>query len=81
MAITRPKKPLDPDASAEAFVKGAPDAARKGVKKGKKEQITITIAPDLLEKVDEHATQRGQSRAATINLAIWEFVSRGGVAN
>lgn len=72
MAITRPKTP-----SADAFVQGAPDAARKGVRKGKKEQITLTITPDLLAKVDEYAAQRGQSRAAMINMAIFEFVNRG----
>lgn len=73
MAITRPKLP-----SVEDFVKGAPDAARKGVRKGKKEQITLTIAPELLVRLDEFASQRGQSRAAMINMAIFEFVSRGG---
>lgn len=73
MAITRPKVP-----SADAFVQGAPDAPRKGVRKGKKEQITLTIAPDLLAKVDDYAAQRGQSRAAMINMAIFEFVNRGG---
>lgn len=71
MAITRPKAP-----SADAFVQGAPDAVRKGVRKGRKEQITLTIAPDLLAKVDDYAARRGQSRAAMINMAIFEFVSR-----
>ena len=75
MAITRPKAP-----SADTFVQGAPDAPRKGVRKGKKEQITLTIAPDLLAKVDDYAAQRGQSRAAMINMAIFEFVNRGGAA-
>ena len=71
MAITRPKAP-----SADAFVQRAPDAARKGVRKGRKEQITLTITPDLLAKVDDYAARRGQSRAAMINMAIFEFVSR-----
>ena len=71
MAITRPKTP-----SADAFVQGAPDAARKGVRKGRKEQITLTITQDLLAKVDDYAARRGQSRAAMINMAIFEFVSR-----
>ena len=75
MAITRPKA-----SSADAFVQGAPDAPRKGVRKGKKEQITLTIAPDLLAKVDDYAAQRGQSRAAMINMAIFEFVNRGRAA-
>ena len=71
MTITRPAKPK----TTEAFIAGAPDAAsRKGVKRGKKEQITLTIAPDMLEKVDALAERMGQSRAAVINMAIFRLV-------
>lgn len=70
MAITKPK-PKTPD----EFVAGAPDApARKGVRRGKKEQITLTLAPDLREKVDDLARRMGQSRAAVINLAIFRLI-------
>jgi Ribbon-helix-helix protein, copG family len=69
MAITRPR-PKTPD----EFV-AAPDApARKGVRRGRREQITLTLAPELLEKVDVLADRMGQSRAATINLAILRLV-------
>jgi predicted transcriptional regulator len=34
----------------------------------------LTIAPDLLAKVDEMAERMGQSRAALINLAIYRVV-------
>ena len=44
--------------------------------RGRKEQITLTIAPDLLAKVDEIATRMGQSRAALINRAIYELAER-----
>jgi Ribbon-helix-helix protein, copG family len=64
--------------SVAAFIGGAPDGAqRKGVRRGRKEQITLTIAPDLLTKLDELATKTGQSRAALINLAIYKVVDAG----
>jgi hypothetical protein len=78
MAITRPARPK----STEDFISGAPDAAaskvRKGVTRGKKEQITLTIAPDMLTKVDTLAERMGQSRAAVINMAIFRLVSAEG---
>ncbi len=74
MAITKPVKPKSPD----SFISGAPDAARmKGVRRGTKQQITLTIAPELLAKVDEMAERMGQSRAALINLAIYRTVEGG----
>jgi hypothetical protein len=70
MAITKPK-PKTPD----EFVAGAPDApARKGVRRGKKEQITLTLSPEMLVKVDGLARRMGQSRAAVINLAIFRLI-------
>jgi hypothetical protein len=62
--------------TVESFIGGAPDAGRKGVIRGRKEQITLTIAPDLLAKVDELAAKMGQSRAALINRAIYELAER-----
>jgi Ribbon-helix-helix protein, copG family len=59
----------------DAFISKAPDA-RKAVIRGRKEQITLTIAPDLLAKVDEIATRMGQSRGALINRAIYELAER-----
>lgn len=80
MAITRPKaKP-----SVDDFIAAAPDAAAetvpskpKYVKKGKKLQITLTIAQPLLERVDELAAKLGQSRAAVINLAVYQGLESG----
>ena len=68
MAITKPKpKTLD------EFVAAAPDAqVRKGVRRGG--QITLTLSPEMLEKVDALARRMGQSRAAVINLAIFRLV-------
>lgn len=82
MAIQRkPKTPGNNQAAVDAFIAGAPDAAKtqastgsiyeKGVKKGNKRQITLTISPELLRKVDEVAKRTGQARAAVINMAIF----------
>lgn len=86
MAITRPvpspktvPSPGD-DAAVDAFISGAPDAPPKkprGVMKGRRQQITLTIPPALLAKVDQLAAELGQSRAAVINLAIHRAVEHG----
>ena len=78
------------EAAAAAFVDGAPDARKpaaseavgtyeKGVAKGNKRQISLTIAPELLRKVDELAKRSGQARAAIINLALYRLVERDDV--
>lgn len=86
MTIVRPKPKATPPApdsdAADAFISGAPDSAvsaskAKGVKKGNKQQISLTIAPALLQKVDELAAELGQSRAAVINMAIYRAVEHG----
>lgn len=74
MTIT--KKPATP-ATAEAFINSAPDAAPRRVRKGNKVQITLTIAEPLLDRVDEVAAKLGQSRAAFINLAIYQSLENG----
>jgi hypothetical protein len=79
MAIQRKPKPTA--AAQEAFIAGAPDSGsnhsgsptvhEKGIPKGNKRQITLTIAPEMLRKVDEVAKRTGQTRAAVINLALY----------
>jgi len=65
MAIQR-KPRLNQPSAADAFIQGAPDAQaqpeapagqtyQKGVRKGNKRQISLTITPALLEKVDAMA--------------------------
>jgi hypothetical protein len=87
MAITqRPKLAGNTlkTAAQDAFISGAPDAStvtkaagaeyEKGIKKGNKRQITLTIAPELLERVDQIANRTGQARAAVINMAIYQAI-------
>lgn len=66
--------------NADTFIGGAPDAGdaatkgsgyEKGIKKGNKRQISLTITPELLRRVDEAAARTGQGRAAIINMAIY----------
>ena len=74
MAITKqPAKPTTP----EAFINSAPDVAPRRVRKGNKVQITLTITEPLLDRVDELAAKLGQSRAALINLAIYQSLETG----
>ena len=77
MAITKPR--LKSTQNAEEFISGAPDsdAKARGVKKGNKQQISLTIAPMLLAKIDDMAAELGQSRAAVINMAIYRAVEHG----
>jgi len=67
--------------AANIFIDGAPDARpseggttpyAKGVAKGNKRQISLTIAPDLLRRVDDVARRTGQARAALISMAIYQ---------
>lgn len=79
MAIVKPKSAgtASKAVAKEAFINAAPDGVRKGVRKGNKQQISLTIAPGLLDKVDAMALELGQSRAAVINMAIYRAVEHG----
>ncbi len=59
----------------DLFIAAAPDASkqpteRKGVTRGRGEQITHTLPPELLAKIDAQACVRGMTRAGFINFAI-----------
>lgn len=84
MAIRRKPKITEATATTEdTFIQGAPDAKpsagstaappvyEKGIPKGNKRQISLTISPELLRKVDETARRTGLTRAAIINMAIF----------
>ena len=80
MTITKAKpKTTKQEAAAADFIAGAPDSGTqtKGVKKGNKQQISLTMTPALLAKVDALAEKMGQSRAAVINMAVYRVVEAG----
>jgi len=76
MTINRATTARKDTKAVDAFNGPAPDGGRKGVLRGRKEQITLTIAPELLAKIDNMASRMGQSRAALINRAIYELAER-----
>ena len=43
---------------------------------GNKRPITLTIGPEMLEKIDALAKRRRMGRAATITLALSEHLER-----
>lgn len=60
---------------AEKFIASAPDAVapmveRKGVTRGRREQITHTLPTELRTRMDTEAQSRGMTRAGFINYAI-----------
>ena len=63
----------------ENFIQSAPDAVVKGpgVKKGNKVQISLTIDPEQLDRVDQMAAKMFMARAALINMAINELLENG----
>ena len=76
MAITKPKP--KPTPSADAFIAAAPDAGKpKGVRRGRMRQISLTIAPELLARIDELAAGLSLSRAAVITLALNRAADEG----
>jgi hypothetical protein len=65
MAITKRGKAAD----AEAFMAGAPDARpAPRWQRGSKTQITFTIAPALVDKLDAAAERRHVSRSALMTM-------------
>lgn len=81
MTITRPVPPSEQTAEAavDAFISGAPDAPKKprGVIKGNRRQITLTMTQELIDRVDAMARELGQSRATIVNLAVHRAVEHG----
>jgi hypothetical protein len=61
--ITKP-----PAVAQERFLAGAPDHKRRGVMRGRKEQITITVDPALLAEIDRAAQEMGLTRTAWLTV-------------
>lgn len=79
MAIRKPVK-----ATQDKFISGAPDAATasekpevKGVMRGNKRQISLTLSPNMLPLIDQAAAELGISRAAWISMTISKALKRG----
>lgn len=68
MAIVRKKAAAE--TTADAFIEAAPDGKKPIKTAGRKSIISVSIAPEMLAKVDAWAKARGMSRAAAISFAI-----------
>jgi hypothetical protein len=73
MAITKraPRKP-----EVEAFIAAAPDTKPARFIRGRKTQITLTITPSLLDRVDVVASRKEISRAALLTLWIGDGLAK-----
>lgn len=84
MAITaRPKSVVatsSEQADIEKFINDAPDgnkAEKRGVKKGQREQITVTFDTAIIAQLDDLALHEGLSRAALIRMAVRQLLDKG----
>lgn len=69
MTIAKPKA-LSPD----SFVAAAPDAKSTRWQRGTRTQITLSIAPELLDRVDEVAQRKHLSRAALMTTVLNDWL-------
>ena len=82
MAIVKrpPAKKTNDSTSVDSFISSAPDAKKDEVKKrltrGNRSQISHTLPPEMLAKIDELAQGRGMTRAGFINYAISELIAQ-----
>ena len=84
MAIAPNPKPAASPRRLTKFIEQAPDSGgsrsrrpAKGVFRGSRRQITVTLPPELLDKVDRIAGSVGQTRTSFINTCLWRAVEYG----
>ena len=82
MSIAQRPRSVAGGASSDNFIASAPDGGPKpvGILRGRKRQITVTFAPELLGGIDALAARLRISRAGIINMACAQLVERGGAA-
>ncbi len=71
MAITKPAK-----GAAEAFIEAAPDARPARWQRGNRTQVTISLAPELLDQLDQIAARKHLNRSAMLTVLIGEALAR-----
>jgi hypothetical protein len=65
-----------PAAVPAATPETSSNPSRKGVIKGKREQISLTIPHAILAQLETLAVRRGMTRAGLINMAITRLIER-----
>ena len=58
----------------DAFSAAAPDAKPERKLRGRKAPITLTLPPDLIERVDAAAARNRRSRASMMEVALDEWL-------
>ena len=61
---------------AEQFIAGAPDAKPARWQRGTKTQITFTIAPALVDKIDAAADRHHVSRSGLMTMWLGERLAK-----
>ena len=80
MTVTkRPPAKKATEKNIEKFIASAPDATppiqiKKTLMRGKREQISHTIPPALLARLDKQVEATGMTRAGLINQAISKYL-------
>jgi len=78
MAIKKPTKPAQANSpTASAFINAAPDGrVEVPTSRRRKVAISFSLPPQLLDALDAHAAETGQSRAFVLNMALMEYLGR-----
>ena len=66
---------IQPKPSVDDFIGGAPDAAETdapGRPRQPKKQITVTLDPALVERIDALGRRMGQTRSAVVGILAFE---------
>ena len=71
---------IQPKPSVAEFIEGAPDATADAEARPRlpKKQITITVDPGLVDRVDVLARRMGQTRSAMLSLLVFEALEARG---
>ena len=73
---------IQPKPSVENFIGGAPDAEAEADEPRRprqaKKQITVTVDPALVERIDALARRMGQTRSAMLSLLAFEALEARG---
>ena len=76
---------IQPKPSVKDFIGGAPDAEAgpdtPGRPRPAKKQITVTVDPALVERIDALARRMGQTRSAMLSLLAFEALEARGEGN
>jgi hypothetical protein len=62
--------------AADAFVEAAPGAKPARWQRGNRTQITVSLAPELLDQLDQVANRKHLNRSAMLTVLIGDALAR-----